>query len=203
MNQVERALREIVAVLETLGHPYALVGGLAVSARAEPRTTRDVDVAIGVADDRAAEEVVHAFVERGYGVAATVEHKSKKRLATVRLRRPSEASGVLVDLLFSSSGIEAEIVAGGSALEVVPGLRVPVASIGHLIATKVLARDDRERPQDWDDLRALIHEARGADLADARQALASIEERGFHRGRDLRELLEQAIAEHRIGPRGG
>jgi hypothetical protein len=107
MNQVERALREIVAVLETLGHPYALVGGLAVSARAEPRTTRDVDVAIGVAAD------------------------------------------------------------------------------------------------DGDDLRALIREAHETDLTDARHAVASIEARGFHRGRDLRELLEQAIAEHGTGPRGG
>jgi hypothetical protein len=36
---------------------------------------------------------------------------------------------------------------------------VPVARIGHLMALKVLARDDRRRPQDFDDLRALRREA--------------------------------------------
>ncbi len=37
--------------LKAIGASWALVGGLAVSARAEPRTTRDIDVAVAVGDD--------------------------------------------------------------------------------------------------------------------------------------------------------
>lgn len=49
-------------------------------------------------------------------------------------------------------------------LEMVPGLRVPVARIGHLMALKILARNDRDRPQDLDDLRALLLETEPATL---------------------------------------
>ena len=64
-------------------------------------------------------------------------------------------TGIVVDLLFASSGIEPEIVAAAQPLEVVAELRVSVARTGHLIAMKLLARDDRHRPADADDLRAL------------------------------------------------
>jgi hypothetical protein len=39
--------------------------------------------------------------------------------------------------------------------EIVPGLSQPSATTGHLIAPKLLARDDQTRPQDFMDLRAL------------------------------------------------
>jgi len=51
MNLLEAALRHIVSDLDALGVRWAIVGGLAVSARAEPRTTRDVDVAVAVTCD--------------------------------------------------------------------------------------------------------------------------------------------------------
>jgi hypothetical protein len=74
----------------------------------------------------------------------------------------------LADLLFASCGIEPEVVAAADAIELFQGLSVPVATIGHLIALKVLSRDDDTRPQDIVDLRALIVEATAADLAMAR-----------------------------------
>jgi hypothetical protein len=73
--------------------------------------------------------------------------------------------GGVVDLLFASSGIEPEIAAAADALDVVPGLAVPTARMGHLIALKVLARDDRTRPQDRVDLPALLQRADAAALA--------------------------------------
>lgn len=51
MNQVELALRRIAAELDLLQVSWAVVGGFAVSARAEPRFTRDVDVAVAVGGD--------------------------------------------------------------------------------------------------------------------------------------------------------
>ena len=70
-------------------------------------------------------------------------------------------------------------------LELMPGLTVPIATTGHLIALKVLCRDDVARPQDLPDLRALLRAASGRDLERARLALFLIAARGYHRGRDL------------------
>jgi hypothetical protein len=58
---------------------------------------------------------------------------------------------------------------------------------------KILARDDRARPQDWDDIQALLREAAPNDLAEARAAVALIERRGFHRGKALGEQLEELV----------
>ena len=45
-----------------------------------------------------------------------------------------------------------------------------VATRAHLIALKVLARDDRNRPQDWDDLRALLRDATDEEVRRARDS---------------------------------
>ena len=107
------------------------------------------------------------------------------------------ASGTVVDLLFASSGIEPEVVAAVELIEAVPGLTVPVARLGHLIALKVLARDDRLRPQDRVDLAALLTRADSAALAEARESVTLITDRGFHRGRDLHAALDEAVGEFR------
>jgi hypothetical protein len=64
-----------------------------------------------------------------------------------------------------------------------------VARTGHLIALKLLARDDETRPQDAGDLRALAAVADAEDLRLAEDAVALIEARGYHRDRDLRAAL--------------
>jgi hypothetical protein len=51
----ELALRGICAELTERGRNFALVGGLAVSIRAEVRFTRDVDIAVSVENDEDAE----------------------------------------------------------------------------------------------------------------------------------------------------
>jgi hypothetical protein len=194
MNRLEAALRRAAEDLDRSGRPWALVGGFAVSARAEPRFTRDVDIAVMVDGDRAAELLVRSLMTDGYVVFSSVEHDNG-RLATVRLSRTTSDVEVVVDLLFASSGIEPEIAQAAEALEITPGLVVPVATIGHLIAIKVLARDDATRPQDLADLRALVRSADPADLSDAREAVALIETRGYNRDRDLRKALDELVAE--------
>ena len=169
MNSVEAALRRVTADLDRRRLGWALVGGFAVSARAEPRFTRDVDVAVAVIDDRAAEQNVHDLVAGGYRLLASVEQEAVGRLATVRLS--PVAGDVVVDVLFASSGIEPEIVRSAEAIEILPGLVVPVARTGHLIALKLLARDDESRPQDLADLRSLHEVATREDVDLARSAI--------------------------------
>jgi hypothetical protein len=178
----------VTGALDRLGVGYCLVGGFAVSVRSEPRFTRDLDLAVAVADDAGAELVTRTLLGEGFSVDVTVEHDEVGRLATVRL---VATDGDLVDLLFSSSGIEAELVAAAERLEVLPGLSMPVATIGHLIALKLLSRDDGSRPQDAGDLVALTGVAEADDLAAARTAVELIEGRGYARGRDLRASLEE------------
>ncbi len=193
-SQLERVLREAREALASTGRRWALVGGLAVSVRAEPRFTRDVDLAVSVAGDDDAERLVRELQGQGYQVVESVEQVATGRLATVRLQPPSVGGqGAVLDLLFASSGIEAEIVERASRVEVFPDLDLPVASLADLIAVKVLARDDRLRPQDAADLRALVDLASAADLAAARDALRLVTERGFDRGRELQSQLDRAL----------
>lgn len=198
MNKVEAALRTALTDLAALGARAVLVGGLAVSARTEPRFTRDVDLAVAIERDRDAERLVNELVGRGYGIIALVEQEEARRLATTRLSAPSgDASGVVIDLLFASSGIEPEIVLHAEELEVFPGLLVPVASTGDLVAMKILSRDDSRRPQDAVDLRALLAVASVEQVDRARTALGLISARGFNRDRDLQEQLVAALRDFR------
>jgi len=96
--------------------------------------------------------------------------------------------GVL-DLLFASSGIEPEIVPDAEVLELLPGVHAPVARVPHLMAQKLLARDDRSRPQDIADLTRLREVATPTELDEVRALLELIETRGFNRKRPLREHL--------------
>jgi hypothetical protein len=105
----ESALRTSVADLNAVKARWALVGGLAVSARTVPRFTKDLDFAIAVASDEEAEDLVHRLRSRGYYPAEVLEQDYVERLSGVRLER--KGSDVLVDLLFASSGIENEVVA--------------------------------------------------------------------------------------------
>lgn len=192
MRRIETALRTAVQDLGGLGHGFAIVGGFAVSARAEPRTTKDVDFAVSVTGDHEAEQLAFELQNRGYQIEATVEQKATSRLATMRTLSPT---GAVVDLLFASSGIEPEIVTAASPVELLEGLTVPVASLPHLIAIKVLARDDQRRPQDRIDLRALLQHATQTEVAEAKEALGLIVQRGTHRGRPLIREFEAVLTE--------
>jgi len=116
-----------------------------------------VDLAVAVESDREAEALVFALQSLGYQTTTAIEQEAVGRLSTVRLLPPGEVtSGVVIDLLFASSGIEPEIMQAAERREIVAGLVVPIARTGHLMALKVLARDDHSRPQDLDDLRPLL-----------------------------------------------
>ena len=74
-----------------------------------------------------------------------------------------------------------------------PNLAIGVARTGHLIAMKVLSRDDVTRPQDLVDLRALMRVASSGELARARQSIALIAARGYQRGRDLESEMNTLL----------
>jgi predicted nucleotidyltransferase len=195
VTQLESRLRRVVVELAEAGVDCALVGGPAVSVRTEPRFTRDADLVVAVAGDPEAEALIRQLRADGYQLQALVEQESFGRIATVRLGVSDEPETAVVDLLFASSGIEVDVVRDADLIEVLPGLTMRVARTGHLIALKVLSRDDVRRPQDVIDLRALLRVAPPDEVARARGAIGDITSRGYHRGRDLAAALEQLLAD--------
>lgn len=82
----ESSVRITTDHLAALGVDHALVGGLAVSVRGEPRFNRDVDLVAAVDSDDVAAGIVRALVGKGYEVLGTSE-QAVSRLATVRVSR--------------------------------------------------------------------------------------------------------------------
>jgi hypothetical protein len=196
VNKLQRSFVRVVHDLDRTGHATAVVGGLAVSARTEARFTRDVDLAVAVSGDTDTEMLVRQLIASGYGVVAMIEQEATGRFATARLVPPgSDPDAVVVDLLFATAGIEPEIVAQATDLEIWPGTLGRVARVGHLIALKLLSRDPRRRPQDQVDLVALIAAADADELALAFEGARLIEARGFARERRLVEDLQRLLAE--------
>jgi hypothetical protein len=188
---VERALTGAAADLVAAGQLFALVGGLAVSVRAEVRFTRDVDFAVAVGDDVEAESLVYRLRGCGYRALASVEHETRRRLSTVRMLSPE---GVKIDLLFASSGIEPEIVTRALPVALVGVDPIPVARAEELLAMKVLSMTG-QRLQDRLDARHLLAHNPELDLDDVRRSLRMITERGFDRDQDLEAKLDALLAE--------
>jgi len=193
----ELALAAICLELVRLGRRFALVGGLAVSVRAEVRFTRDVDIAVAVADDLEAESLTYELRSAGYSAVASVEHETLHRLSTVRLMSPS---GVKVDLLFASSGIEGEIVDSATPIDFDGAGSVPVANAEELLAMKVLSMSDT-RLQDRIDAQRLLQFTPNLDIGRVREHLARITDRGYAREQDLQTKLASVLKEVGLSPR--
>ena len=194
LTRLQAALLRVATDLNALGARWALVGALAVAARAEPRQTSDVDFVVLVSDDREAEGIVSALLGRGYSFFEQLEQRKGERLVGMRLRTSGlGGEQVVVDLLFRFSGIEPEIVEAAEAemLEILPGFPVPVATRGHLLALKVLAAEEREK--DLLDIPLLLKVASESDLVEARNAVDLISRRGVYQGDTD---LGKALAEH-------
>lgn len=190
MIVIEQLLQQLTRFFAEANRRWALVGGLAVSVRARPRFTNDLDLAVAVDTDQDAESLVYALTMQSYRVLLCLEHERVSRLSTVRLLPPGQdEDGIIVDLLFASSGIERELTEAATPLEVLPGVSVPVATLGHLLAMKLLAMDDVTRPQDRIDILAMLEFADAEELARAHEAIDLITARGYDRSKNLRERL--------------
>ena len=187
LTKLAATMADVVAVLPA-ERAFAVVGGLAVSTRTEPRFTRDIDFAVAVESEEDAQQVVYRMQRSGFLVEAIIENRASRRMATARLRQGPKAP--MVDLLFAASGIEPEVAASATKEDVL-GQLVPVALVGHLIAMKLVSIDDDRRPRDRADLVELSKAADDTEWARAVTAVRLIRERGFGRDRDLAAALEE------------
>lgn len=168
---------------------------MAVSARCEPRFTRDVDLSLAVANDSEAERIGSLFLQRGYRTLAQVEHEQTGRFSIIRLTPPPLSDFIelpTLDLIFASCGIEPEIVRDSDPISLGESLVVPTARVEYLLAMKVLSVRER-RHQDEADIQALITAALPEQIATTRQLLDLIISRGYHRNRDLHQQLTDRL----------
>ncbi|MGK0481263.1 MAG: putative nucleotidyltransferase [Planctomycetota bacterium] len=189
---------ELVELIQSLGYDCALVGGLAVSVRTRPRATQDIDVAVAVTADEDAERVGFELSEAGYRLRDTLENTGTGYISTLRFNHPRDAHDAqepTIDVLFSTCGIEREIVDDATPIRSSSGAIVRVAQVPHLIAMKTLSERD-DRAKDREDLQALVRVATKAQLDEARTLLSLIEKRGYNRNKDLSPLLESFIERH-------
>ena len=147
-------LADAAQVLETRGIRFALIGGLAVSLRGQPRMTVDVDLVILADIDQAlrlAQELSSTPFEPLFpGVEEVVA-----RSFILPLRHRS--TGIRVDVAIGMSGFEQQAVSRATTVTI-GDVRVPVVAVEDLLVMKALAG----RPQDDQDIRGLVAAQRGA-----------------------------------------
>jgi len=188
-------LKSLSRDLDEVGADWALIGALAASIYGDPRTTKDIDVAVVVANKAELETLIVRLCSRGYRDPQSLMHLSPTFQLGMRLTIPSKKSyKIPLDLLSSSSGIEFEVVSSAQRIEILPATTLPVASLGHMIAMKVLSHNDQDRVRDKSDIISLLNKATTVDIDLARGAFVLIEQRGFNRGRDLNAMLEEFLA---------
>jgi predicted nucleotidyltransferase len=152
----------------------------------EPRTTKDIDVAISVSGEEQVNSLKDFLLARGYTSPQLLMHVRPTIRMGWRVFIPSfHETCVPLDILVLACGIEREIVAHASTIEILPGLSLPVASLAHLIAMKVLSQNSSDRLQDRVDLFALLKSATTSDRIIIESALAKMSKLEIANGRDL------------------
>ena len=197
-RELERLFQRVVDDLESLKIRYAVIGGFAVSARASPRLTADIDFSVLVDSEKHAESILQELIGRSYVPLQFLENRETKRLASARLGVTRQKdSDPRIDLLFHFSGIEREVVLEATE-EMILGKRTRVATLPHLIAMKVLAQDDTRRPKDARDLVELLKKASQDDIQAARTAITLMVSRGFGADKDLVAAFDGLIARRKL-----
>ena len=141
-------LADAVAMLESRGIACAVIGGLAVSLRGQPRMTVDVDLvmAADVEDAlRLARELPGTPFEPLF--AGVEEVINAAYILPLRHR----TTGIRVDLAIGMSGFERDAIERARTL-VIADTTAPVVTVEDLLVMKALAG----RPQDEQDIRGIV-----------------------------------------------
>jgi predicted nucleotidyltransferase len=141
-------LADAVAMLGARGIKCAVIGGLAVSLRGQPRMTVDVDL------------VMASDVEHALGLARELSTTAFDPLfdgvedvisAAFILPLRHRTTGVRVDLAIGMSGFERDAIARATHVHI-GETSAPVVSVEDLLVMKALAG----RPQDEQDIRGIV-----------------------------------------------
>ncbi len=149
MTDLPRALRACVALLERMGLPYAVMGGLAVRVYGIPRATYDIDITVAIERDRLA-ELYEALTALGYTVPELYASGWVDQVAgmpVVKARLFNHTGGLDLDLFLAETPYQRQLLARRVRAEV-DGSTVWLVSPEDLILLKLVAN----RPRDQGDV---------------------------------------------------
>ncbi len=141
-------LADALSMLEASGLPGALIGGLAVSLRGQPRMTVDVDLVVQ-ADIDDALRLIRTLPETPFEPLFPGVEDVVTTAFILPLRHRS--TGIRVDLALGMSGFERDSIGRATRIPIGAG-SVPVVAVEDLLVMKALAG----RPQDEADIRGLV-----------------------------------------------
>jgi len=172
-SRLGRQVTEVVAALDSQGVPFAVIGGLALSAHGVIRATSDIDL---LAPAARAGDIDSIAAKLGYRCL----HRSADAANYVR-------SNERLDMLLASRPTAMKLLAEAVPRATLYGA-MPVVSAEGLIGFKLQAWvNDRRRGQDVEDIRKL--------LSANREVLDLREIREYFRLFDREALLEQWLAD--------
>ena len=152
MTSVEKLLEEAVSLLDSVGVPWAVMGGCARNAYAEPRATRDVDFVVEAAPERFG-QLEQALRQAGFERGSTVGEQDDPVPDLVLYR---DSAGRRLDMLFAHTAFEQSALARRRLLAPFGATRAQVVSVEDLIIYKLIA----DRPQDRADIAAVVEAQR-------------------------------------------
>lgn len=137
-SEFDTFCRHAFTFLEDRGARYLVVGGLAVIAVGEPRTTADADAIIFMSPDEVGALIKHAAAA-GFELREDVERERLETTGTIRFRR----GRFQIDLITASLPFE-EVAYQRAGFHELFGIRLPFPSPEDLILFKVLAGRDKD-----------------------------------------------------------
>lgn len=157
MNALFQAAKEVSDFLSARNWKFCVIGGIAVMRWGEPRTTRDVDLALLTGfgrEERFVDELLAGFAGRG---------PNPRELALrQRVLLLTAANGVAIDVALAGFPFEEETMRRASAFEFDANCVLTTCSAEDLVVAKAFA----DRPKDWLDVESvLVRQGTKLDMA--------------------------------------
>jgi hypothetical protein len=126
-DEIAASMKRAAAALRGADIEFALAGSLATWARGGPKSSHDLDFVIRERDGERALEALEAIGMRR-------EDPPEEWLV-----KAWDENGVLVDLIFGPSGVDADRVLAGADVVNVLSMEIPVMALEDVIVTKVMS----------------------------------------------------------------
>ena len=146
-DAIRRTLADIATFLRDEKIPFAVIGGIAVTVRGDPRFTAAVDVVVGIEVDRGI-ELLDATAASSFRALLPDAEEILTSAYILPLRHVE--TGIRVDVAIGLSGFERDMIERAEEIAF-EGVSVPVASAEDLLLMKVLAG----RPRDLEDAKGI------------------------------------------------
>lgn len=159
-DPINAILFKLVAVLDDMGIPYAFTGSFALGFWAEPRSSKDVDVALLIDDREEKAEVLRRLVSAGIGVPeAALDDLGRHGVAPIVVC--PEGRRIVVELIVPRASEPADrhaftvrAIARARTIRLA-SVPIQVVSAEDLAAIKLLLFRTGARPTETDDLKDL------------------------------------------------